>query len=110
MNMFLRVLSATFVSLVVSFSVFAQQPTLDERPLPQMVQFAGASSATVAAGKPANIELRFRIDRDKHINSNTPRSQLLIPTKLRLASPNDVGVGGIQYPAGEDKAFPFAPE
>jgi hypothetical protein len=108
--MSLRVLSATFVSFVVSFCLFGQQPTLDERPLPQMVQFAGASTATVAAGKPANIELRFRIDRDKHINSNTPHSQLLIPTKLHLASPNDVGVGRISYPAGEDRSFPFAPE
>jgi len=96
--------------VLIASLLHAQQPTLDERPLPQMVQFAGASTATVAAGRPGSVELRFRIDQDKHINSNTPHSQLLIPTKLRLNPPNDVGVGRITYPAGEDKSFPFAPE
>jgi hypothetical protein len=66
--------------------------------------------ATVAAGKPATVELKFRVNEGFHINSNVPRSSYLIPTKLTLSPPTDVGVGKITYPAGTDIVLPFAPD
>ncbi len=43
-----------------------------------------------------------------HINSNTPGSDLLIPTVLRLDPPTDV-IASTTYPKGKNMAFPFAP-
>jgi hypothetical protein len=66
-------------------------------------------SVTVAAGKPAVASLKFRVQRGFHINSNHPNSDLLIPTRLKLNPPTDVGVGNVTYPAGKDISLPFAP-
>ncbi len=76
----------------------------------QFVEQIGTPSVTAAAGKPGRVELRFRVVPGDHINSSQPRSELLIPTKLRLMPPTDVGVGKIEYPAGQDLAFPFSPD
>ena len=45
-----------------------------------------------------------------HINSNTPKSEFLIPTNLKMDLPTDIILGRIQYPAGKDLAFPFSPD
>lgn len=74
------------------------------------VSAANTPHATVAAGKPATVELKFRVNEGFHINSNVPRSSYLIPTKLTLSPPTDVGVGKITYPAGSDIVLPFAPD
>jgi Disulphide bond corrector protein DsbC len=66
--------------------------------------------ATVTAGKPARVELKFRVSEGFHINSNMPRSQYLIPTKIKLDSAAGIQVGKITYPAGKDMVFPFAPD
>jgi Thiol:disulfide interchange protein DsbD, N-terminal len=64
---------------------------------------------SVTAGKGEQAQLRFRISPGFHINSNTPKSEFLIPTVLRLDAPTDIVVGKISYPAGQDMSFPFAP-
>src|SRR5258708_29822653 len=76
----------------------------------QLVTQVGSPSVTAAAGKPARVELRFRVADGDHINSNQPGSELLIPTKLRVMPPTDIGIGQIQYPAGHDLTFAFAPD
>lgn len=65
--------------------------------------------ASVPGGKPATVELHFRVPRGYHINSNTPKSEFLIPTVLKLDAPTDIVVGKISYPPGRDMAFPFSP-
>jgi hypothetical protein len=69
-----------------------------------------APHVTVAAGKPQSIKLRFRVSDGFHINSNLPHSAYLIPTKLSLSPPTDIGIGKITYPLGKDIALPFAPD
>ena len=69
-----------------------------------------APQVTVAAGKPQSIKLRFRVSNGFHINSNVPHSVYLIPTKLSLSPPTDIGIGKIIYPPGKDIALPFAPD
>jgi Disulphide bond corrector protein DsbC len=64
---------------------------------------------SVPGGKPGTVELRFRVPRGFHINSNTPKSEFLIPTALKLDAPTDIIVGKITYPPGRDMAFPFSP-
>ncbi len=91
-----------------------QQEVLKEKlAIPQaFVSQTGQSpqSVTVAAGKPAKIEMHFRILPGYHINSSQPGSQWLIPTKLRLSPPTDIGTGRVKYPPGKNVRFEFAPD
>ena len=64
----------------------------------------------VSSGKPANVKLRFRVAEGYHINSNQPGSELLIPTKLQLNPPTDIGIGSISYPPGHDLVLSVAPD
>src|SRR6187402_896917 len=71
------------------------------------VTFA-ADVTEVPAGKPTVIELRFRVDPGFHVNSHTPSSDLLIPTKLKLDAATGVTVAEPEYPKG--MAFHLGPE
>jgi hypothetical protein len=73
------------------------------------VTFEGASPVTVTPGKPADVELRFKVKEGFHVNSNQPKSELLIPTILKLEPPTDLAAGSITYPPGKDLSFPFDP-
>ena len=55
---------------------------------------------TLGSATVQTVELRFRVDPGFHINSHTPKDELLIPTELKLDSANGVQVLGEQYPAG----------
>ncbi len=74
------------------------------------VSMAPVPVTTILRGKPGTVELHFRIGSGFHINSNTPKSEFLIPTTLKLTPPTDIIVGRITYPAGEEASFPFAPD
>jgi hypothetical protein len=56
------------------------------------------------------VNLDFRVPHGYHINSNTPKSEFLIPTALKMDLPTDIILGKIAYPDGDDLAFPFSPE
>jgi hypothetical protein len=56
------------------------------------------------------VNLNFRIPAGYHINSNMPKSEFLIPTALKMDLPTDIILGKIEYPAGEDRNFPFSPD
>src|SRR5258708_23055883 len=63
----------------------------------------------VKRGQANAVDLQFRVGSGFHINSNTPKSEFLIPTTLKLNPPTDIVVGKVTYPAGEDRSFPFDP-
>jgi hypothetical protein len=65
---------------------------------------------SITRGKPGTVELQFKISPGFHINSNTPKSEFLIPTALKLNAPTDIVVGKVTYPDGVDRSFPFAPD
>ena len=56
------------------------------------------------------VNLNFRVAKGYHINSNTPKSEFLIPTALKMDLPTDIVLGKISYPAGDDLSFPFSPD
>jgi hypothetical protein len=56
------------------------------------------------------VNLNFRVGRGFHINSNTPKSEFLIPTALKMDLPTDIVLGKIDYPEGTDMSFPFSPD
>jgi hypothetical protein len=76
-------------------------PTLAMAPVPLIT--AQRAEATM-------VNLNFRVPPGYHINSNTPKSEFLIPTALKMDLPTDIILGKIEYPAGEDRAFPFSPD
>jgi hypothetical protein len=59
-----------------------------------------SDAVQVMAGSPQMVELRFRVDDGFHINSHTPKDELLVPTVLRLDGAGGVQVMGETYQKG----------
>ena len=74
------------------------------------VSLAPPPTITITRGKSATVPLQFRIGTGFHINSNTPKSEFLIPTALKMNASTDFMIGKISYPEGRDLSFPFAPD
>ncbi len=71
---------------------------------------AAVPLTTTPRAQPTMVNLNFRVPPGYHINSNTPKSEFLIPTALKMDLPTDIILGKIEYPAGEDASFPFSPD
>lgn len=65
---------------------------------------------TVKPGGSAPVQFVFQVAPGYHINSNKPKSELLIPTVVSLSVPTNISVAKVTYPAGEDLTFPFSPD
>ncbi|HXM67447.1 MAG TPA: protein-disulfide reductase DsbD domain-containing protein, partial [Candidatus Acidoferrum sp.] len=76
-------------------------PTLTVAPVPLV---------TTQRTKQTTVEINFRVPPGYHVNSNTPKSEFLIPTTLRIEVPTDIILGKTEYPAGKDMTFPFSPD
>jgi hypothetical protein len=100
-----RAVSITLVACLSVAGVIAQEPGLR---VPS-VTFAPVGKVQLKPGGSATVQLDFRVGSEFHINSNRPKSELLIPTVLQLNSKAPVRVASVKYPAGQDVAFPFAP-
>lgn len=57
-------------------------------------------SLQLTANKPQDVELRFRVEPGFHINSHTPKDELLIPTVLKL-DPSSLQIADEHYPPGQ---------
>jgi len=68
-----------------------------------------AEQQTVSAAKKSVIALNFRVEDGFHVNSHTPKSELLIPTALKLDAVDGVELGQLVYPAGTTYSFSFDP-
>jgi hypothetical protein len=74
------------------------------------VTVAPVAQVTAMRTKDTVVDLDFRVTPGFHINSNAPKSEFLIPTKLNMDVPTDIALGKIEYPAGQDVSFPFSPD
>jgi hypothetical protein len=74
------------------------------------VMLAPIDLVTVTRGSGGNVSLHFRVGPGFHINSNTPKSEFLIPTALKMTAPTDIVLTRLSYPPGKDMTFPFAPD
>ncbi len=74
------------------------------------VTMAPAPVTTVTRGKSNPVNLSFRVGSGFHVNSNQPKSEFLIPTVLKLSAPTDIVIGRVNYPAGTEMSFTFAPD
>ncbi|MGD0831066.1 MAG: protein-disulfide reductase DsbD domain-containing protein [Terracidiphilus sp.] len=64
---------------------------------------------SVPAGKPATVELHFRVAPGLHINSHTPKDEDLIPTTLSFPDSSGVRLENAVYPPGAVFALPLDP-
>ena len=74
------------------------------------VTMASVGTVTAAQSTQTIVPLNFRVASGFHINSNTPKSEFLIPTALKMELPTDIVLGKIEYPEGKDLTFPFSPD
>jgi hypothetical protein len=68
-----------------------------------------AEPQVVKAGKPAVLELEFVVRDGFHVNSHTPKSELLIPTVIKLQPAEGVKASETVYPPGVSYSFSFEP-
>lgn len=73
------------------------------------VTMAPVEPIAVTRGKGGGVSLHFRVASGFHINSNTPKSEFLIPTALKIDAPTDIAITKLSYPQGAEMSFPFAP-
>jgi hypothetical protein len=98
-------LAVLAASLLTAATLFAQAP-----PRQPVVSMSTVAPLTVVAGKLVDAKLAFHILPGFHVNSNRPRSSLLIATGLQFTPPASVSLGKITYPPGKDFTFEFAPK
>jgi len=85
----------------MAFAQSGKAPSVTMAPVPLV-------SARRAAQ--TSVRLDFRVAPGFHINSNTPKSEFLIPTALKMNPPTDIVLGKTDYPQGKDLSFPFSPD
>jgi DsbC/DsbD-like thiol-disulfide interchange protein len=68
-----------------------------------------AEQQNVPAGKRSVLELHFRVVDGFHVNSHTPKSELLIPTQISFQPAAGVKAETVEYPAGTSYSFSFDP-
>ena len=78
-------------------------------PKPKSYVVYAAEPQVVAAGKRSVLELNFRVVDGFHVNSHTPKSELLIPTKITFEPAAGVRPEAVEYPAGQSYSFSFDP-
>ena len=73
------------------------------------VEYMFPEQVNVAAGKPTEIALHFRIAEGLHINSHVPRDEYLIPTSFSIPDGLGVRLQDANYPDGKDLTLPSDP-
>src|SRR5215475_2260754 len=101
--------SRKFAMVLGALAALAAAQDSPGRRVPSVIM-APAGITAVTRGEPGTVDLAFRVGAGFHVNSNTPRSDFLIPTTLKLDPPADIVVEKITYPPGIDSSFPFAPD
>lgn len=97
---------------LLAASALAQDPPLSPVPPNKIPSVSMAPVGLVTAPRTTQtiVKLNFRVAEGFHINSNTPKSEYLIPTVLKMDVPTDIVLGKTDYPQGKDLTFPFSPD
>src|SRR5579872_6715500 len=97
--------SLALILLTMAGRALAQMP-----PKAPTITMAALPLVTAQRAQQTMVSLNFRVPPGYHINSNTPKTEFLIPTALKMEVPTDIILGKIEYPAGEEASFPFSPD
>ena len=84
-----------------------QQPRASPR---DAVQFVDPAQVTVVAGRPATLDLHFRVANGLHINSHAPHEKMLVPTRLAVVEEEGVDVTAVDFPPGASYTLAFSPK
>jgi thiol:disulfide interchange protein len=103
----LRAARLSVLLVLLAAANLSSAQTLGKAP---SLTFGAVPLVTAQRAQQTMVDLNFRIPAGYHINSNTPKSEFLIPTALKMDLPTDIILGKIQYPAGEDASLPFSPD
>jgi hypothetical protein len=105
------VLAGLLVALPGAIVLPAQQVGNLDAPAakPKSYVVYAAEQQNVSAGKRSVLELHFRVVDGFHVNSHTPKSELLIPTQISLQPAAGVKAEAVEYPAGTSYSFSFDP-
>jgi DsbC/DsbD-like thiol-disulfide interchange protein len=105
------VLAGLVVALPGVGALVAQEVGNLDAPAPKPKSYIvyAAEQQKVAAGKRSVLELHFRVVDGFHVNSHTPKSELLIPTQIALQPAAGVKAEAVEYPAGASYSFSFDP-
>ena len=104
-------LGAVLMALLVGAGTLpAQMGNLNAPPRPKSYVTYAPEPQVVTAGKRSVLEMHFRVLNGFHVNSNTPKSEILIPTKLALQPAAGVKTEAAEYPAGTAYSFSFSPK
>ncbi len=105
------VLAGLLVAVAGAGALPAQQPGNLDTPAPKPKAFVvySVEQQDVAAGKRSVLELHFRVIDGFHVNSHTPKSELLIPTQISFQTTAGVKAEALEYPAGTSYSFSFDP-
>ena len=76
----------------------------------EAVSFLFPEQVTVAADKPNQVALHFRVGQGLHINSHAPSDDYLIPTEFSIPSGAGVRLDTATYPAGTVISLPSDPK
>jgi hypothetical protein len=98
-----------FGALGSSSVLVAQTDLGTQSPKPKQYISFSALEQTVKAGKKSIVELTFKVSDGYHVNSHTPKSELLIPTNLTMKPAAGVTAAAPEYPAGTSYSFSFEP-
>lgn len=96
--------------LTVSLLLLLASAALGQASSTPRVSVAPVPLVTATRTNQTAVSLNFRVAHGFHINSNTPKSEFLIPTTLKMDPPTDIVLGKTGYPAGQDVSFPFSPD
>ncbi|MGA3032964.1 MAG: protein-disulfide reductase DsbD N-terminal domain-containing protein [Terracidiphilus sp.] len=77
---------------------------------PDAVTYLFPEQVSIAAGKPSQVALHFRVAQGLHINSHTPNEEYLIPTDFSIPADAGVRLADLSYPAGTMISLPFDPK
>lgn len=83
--------------------------SLDGHAKPKSYVSYVAEPQSVPAGKRGVLELHFRVADGFHVNSHTPKSELLIPTQISFEPASDVKADAPEYPKGTSYSFSSSP-
>ena len=105
------VLGGVLVGLSWPGALVAQQVGNLDTPVakPKSYVVYAAEEQVVKAGKRGVLELRFRVMDGFHVNSHSPKSELLIPTAVTLQAASGVKAAAAEYPVGTAYSFSFDP-
>jgi DsbC/DsbD-like thiol-disulfide interchange protein len=101
--------AALLVSAISPAGIAPAQLNMNAPAKPKAYVVYAAEPQTLAANKPATVELRFQIVTGYHVNSHTPKSEFLIPTAVTLQPAAGVKAGALQYPHGMPYSFASDP-